>query len=138
MKGIQVTTSTIAEQIEQLRRRDASIVSAVPIIERLEAERDAAKEKLSAIEAAAKAVADDLAKMRDGSKLTRSGLVSVIAEMKRRDAEKAVADGKDYYTAMMRLDALLEKHGLDVILTLEAQLRVLMGVVATGSEARDE
>lgn len=58
-------------------------------------ERDDLRDKLQRIADGAKADADDLAKMRDGSKLTRNGLVSLIvylqedvAEMKAR-AERA-------------------------------------------------
>lgn len=60
----------LAEEIEPLRARLA-----------------AAEEKLSRIEQAANADAEDLAKMRDGTKMTRAGLVRVIAYQQEHIAE---------------------------------------------------
>lgn len=50
----------------------------------LRAENERLRGRLSEIESAAKADEDDLAKMRDGTKLTRAGLVHVIAYWKEK------------------------------------------------------
>lgn len=65
-----------------------------------------AEQRLASIDASAKADADDLAKMRDGSKLTRAGLVEVIkyqqddlkqAEQDRDRLRAVIADAPHAY-----------------------------------------
>jgi len=52
-------------------------------------EPTAAAERLAEIDRIAKADADDLAKMRDGTKLTRNGLVEIIAYQQQEIADLA-------------------------------------------------
>lgn len=84
----------LAARIEADSHATTAVLAQVDLTKLLattQAQLDEAQARLSAIGAASKADADDLAKMRDGTKMTRAGLVEIIV-YQQQDAEKAEAD----------------------------------------------